>query len=177
VSSTLAVFFLFVFDKSCYIGWYTRLIRLVLVRMNGFISTWLHTHFHLCLHTGSTELSLIYTFRFFSTTNLPQLPPTENSLKLNEISPINPQSDTREKHHLLLLLTSCVAVWRHCGDAEVTWPLPTLAQSKRLHLSPSNENMFTSMLCSNVHGATRHGENTASSIVAQSREHVYRGIA
>jgi hypothetical protein len=33
---------------------------------------------------------------------------------------------------------------------------PTLVQSKRLHLSPSNGNMFTSALRSNVHSETRH---------------------
>jgi hypothetical protein len=37
------------------------LIRRVLVRMIGFISSWLHTHSSLHLYTGYTALSLVYT--------------------------------------------------------------------------------------------------------------------
>jgi hypothetical protein len=37
------------------------LIRRVLVRMIEFISSWLHTHSQLHLHTGNTVLSLVYT--------------------------------------------------------------------------------------------------------------------
>jgi hypothetical protein len=64
-----------------------------------------------------------------------------------------------EKHRLLLLLTSRVAVWRYCGEAYVTRTLPTLAQSKHLQLSRGAAQHGTAELA-------RHGENTASCIVA-----------
>jgi hypothetical protein len=42
---------------------------------------------------------------------------------------------------------------RAMPSSAVSWPLSTPAQPKRLHLAPSNRNMFTSALRSNVRGA------------------------
>jgi hypothetical protein len=65
------------------------------------------------LTTAHTKSS-VNTFGSFSTTNLPRLLPTENSLKLNAISPINPWSDT-QKNTVSCYCWCHTLQWRHRG--------------------------------------------------------------
>jgi hypothetical protein len=103
-----------------------------------------------CSHKSS-----IHTFRSSSTTNLQQLPPTENSLKLNAISPINPRSDTRKN-------TVSYNCWRHMLQCDITAEMRRSRDPSPLLHNPSVFSCCTVQLGTAQQSSAQHGENNAS---------------
>jgi hypothetical protein len=97
----------------------------------------------------------------------------ELTRKWASVSPINPWSDTRET---LQLLRHCWNAWRHYWRGHVTPPRSCIMQvfiavawqqTRRGDAMRGDTRLVTARL-----GSARHGENTASSTVAYSRERV-----
>jgi hypothetical protein len=110
-----------------------------------------------------------------ATTNLTRLSATENWL-VNELQFLVKTLDlTRGKRSFQRCFNFCVTVeTRYVTADAVTWPLSTLASSKRSQLSPDNKRWEVmrgdARLVTVRQSPARHGENTASSTAAQSRE-------
>jgi hypothetical protein len=99
-------------------------------------------------------------------------------LSVISVSPTNPRSDMQKPIATFtaadIARYGCVSSLR---NAEATWSLPTLVQSKRLRsCRPAMGNVFTSALRSNGRCATPTARKTPFSLPLRNRR-VYRGAA